>query len=310
MDKIEKIKRHIHYYDLEFDFLDEFVAEDGDQFREVFRIIISLAKTRANIRYQEFGDKAIFIQDVKVEPIDKVIVGKLRCIRKDILPEIMNTKTDEARGIEAKEEEGLVETTHFLIDYSKKRKKLAIEFNQFGAKIGDFVNYIQNIGINKQALKTVGFIPIVKDELSKLQERINRCSEFQVKVHKDNVEKIKALDNQIHSAIKTSIDNFKSDYATLILKFDYREREATKEMNKSVFNLIRKLVKDKSNVELFNHLSVKAEDSDKNNLLENFDLLIDKVKSEISVEKKKRYRTVVSADIFEKMKTELIKKHI
>jgi hypothetical protein len=310
MEQIEKIKRTIHFYYLDFEFTEEFEPEDGDQFREIFRIIIALAKTRANIRYQEFGEKSIFIQDVKVEPVNKVIIGKLRCVRKDILPEIMNTKTDEARGIEAKEEEGLVETTHFVIDYSKKKKKLAIEYNQFGAKIGDFVRYIQNIGVSKKAVKTIGFTPIVKDELSKMQERINRCSEFVVKVHKDNVEKIKTLDDNIYSALQSSIDHFKSDYATLILKFDYKQRTETQEMNKSIFNVIRKLIQDRTKTELFNHLSVKAEDTDKNNLLENFDLLIDKVKSEVSVEKKKRYRTVVSIDIFEKMKSEIVRKHI
>lgn len=310
MEQIEKIKRTIHFYYLDFEFTDEFEPEDGDQFREIFRIIIALAKTRANIRYQVFGEKSIFIQDVKVEPVNKVIIGKLRCVRKDILPEIMNTKTDEARGIEAKEEEGLVETTHFVIDYSKKKKKLAIEYNQFGAKIGDFVRYIQNIGVSKKAVKTIGFTPIVKDELSKMQERINRCSEFVVKVHKDNVEKIKTLDDNIYSALKSSIDHFKSDYATLILKFDYKQRTETQEMNKSIFNVIRKLIQDRTKTELFNHLSVKAEDTDKNNLLENFDLLIDKVKSEVSVEKKKRYRTVVSVDIFEKMKSEIVRKNI
>lgn len=310
MDKKERIKRTINYYDLEFDFLEDFTASDGDKFREIFMIIVSLAKTRANIRYQIFGEKSIFIQDIKFEPDNKVITGKLRCIRKDILPELMNTSTDEARGIDAEDEEGLVETTHFVIDYSKNRKKLAIEFNQFGARIGDFVSYIQNIGINKMALKSVGFTPIVKDELSKLQQRINRCSEFIVKVHKDNIEEIKNLDEQIYSALKASIDHFKSDYATLILKFDYRERESTDEINKSIFNIIRKLIKDKSKTELFNHLSVKAEDEEKNNLLANFDLLIDKVKSEVYVEKRKRYRTVVSADIFERMKLELIAKHI
>jgi len=310
MDEIEKIKRTIHYYEISFDFLDDFLPDDGDQFREIFMIIISLAKTRANIRYQEFGEKSIFIQDVKIEPANKLVIGKLRCVRSDILPEIMNKKTDEARGIEAKDEEGLVETTHFVIDFSKKTKKLAIEYNQFGAKVTDFVHYLQNIGINKKALKTVGFTPIVKNELSKLQDRIKRCSEFIVKVHKDNIEEIKALDDNVYSALKASMDHFHSDYATLILKFDYRQRQETKEINKSIFNIVRKLVKDKTKTELFNTLSVKAEDSDKNELLENFDLLVDKVRSEISVEKKKRYRTVVSIDIFEKIKSELIKKKI
>ena len=216
------------------------------------------------------------MQDLKVETQNKLITGKLRCIRKDLLPEIMNTKTDEARGIDAKEEEGLVETTHFVIDYSKKRKKLAIEFNQFGAKIVDFIKYIQNIGIQKKAIKTIGFTPIVKDELSKLQDRIKRCSEFVVKVHKDNIPKIKELDNALYTVLKASSSHYHSDYASLILKYEYKLHQSTPEINNSVINIIKGLIKDRSKTELFNHLSIKAEDSDKNDLLENFDLLIDK----------------------------------
>lgn len=310
MTKIVKIKRTIHYYYLNFEFLEDFKPDEDDKFHEIFKIIIELAQTRASIRYQTYGEKSIFIQDIKFDPNIKVITGKLRCIRKDLLPEIMNTTTDETRGIEAKEEEGLLETTHFVINYSKSKKKLAIEYNQFGAKINDFINYIQTIGINKKAIKTIGYLPIVKDELSKLQERIKKCSEFTVKVHKNNISKIKSLDNKVYSALKASIDHFKSDYATLTLKFDYKMRQETNDMNASVFNIIRKLIKDKKKTELFNHLSVKAEDSEKNMLLETFDLLIDKLKSEIMVEKKKRYRTIVSSDIFFQMKTELNQKQV
>lgn len=310
IDRIKKINRTIHYYELSFEFNNEFIASDGDQFRELFQLIFNLAKSRAAIRYQTFGEKAIFIQDVKFEPMAKLITGKLRCIRKNLLPEIMNTITDEARGIDAKDEEGLVETTHFIIDFSKKTKNLAIEHNQFGAKIGDFVTYIQAIGTNKNATKSIGFAPIVKDELSKLKSRINRCSEFHVKVHKDNIDKIKSMDKNLYSALNASIEHFKNEYATLILKFDYKRRQATKEINKSIFNIIGKLIKKKTDTEFFNVLTIKAEDSDKNNLLENFDLLIDKVKSEVSVEKKERYRTVVSIDMFNQMKDELEKKKL
>lgn len=310
MSKIKNIKRTINYYYLNFEYLDDFNPDDGDKFRELFRIVIALAKTKASIRYQNFGEKSIFIQDVKIEPENKVIIGKLRSIRKDLLPEIMNTSTDVTRGIEAKDEEGLVETTHFLIDYNKSKPKLAIEYNQSGAKVIDFVKYMQNIGIYKKAIRVVGFTPIVRDELSKIKERINRCSEFIVKVHKDNIEEIKSLDDKIHTVLKLSREHFNNDYATLSLKYDYKVKHDTKEINDSIFNLISKLMKDKTKVELFNTLSVKAEDSDKNNNLEIFDLLIDKVRSVVTVQKKERYRTVISEDIYDKMKKEFIKNKI
>lgn len=306
----DKIKRTINFYELDFKYQDSFNPSDGDQFRELFSIITKLAKTRAKIRYQKFGEKAIFVQNVKFEPTTKTIVGLIRCVRKDILPEIMNTNTDEAKGIEAAEEEGLVETTHFIIDHSGKIKKLAIEYNQFGARINDFISYIQNIGVHHKAIKTAGFRPVVKDELSSIKERINRCSEFIVKVHKDNIEEIQTIDNNLYSALKSSIEHFQSDFATLILKFDYKQRQETEEVNNSIFNIIKGFKKDKKKAYLFNTLQLRAEDSNKNDLLENFDLLIDKLKSEIYVLKKAKYRTVVSDDIFSKMKSELVKRKI
>lgn len=308
--KIVLIEKTIHYYSLNFQFEKDFKPSDGDHFRGLFEIIVSLAKTKARIRYQRFGEKAIFIQDVKFHPHLKQISGKLRCIRTDILPEIMNTKTDEARGIEALAEEGLLETTHFIIDYSKKDKKLALEYNQFGAKINDFVLYIQNIGLHKKAVDALGYSPIIKDELSQYISRINRTSEFIVKIHKDNIEKVKNVDTGIYTAANAALDQFDSEYALLDMKFDYQKKVDTKKVNESIFNTIRNLIKKPENIELFNILSVKAEDENKNNRLEVFDLLVDKVKSNLKVQKQPRYRTIISADIFEKMQAEIIRKKI
>lgn len=308
--KIILIEKTIHYYNLKFQFEKDFKPNDGDHFRGLFEIIVTLAKTKARIRYQRFGEKAIFIQDVKFHPDLKQISGKLRCIRTDILPEIMNTKTDEARGIEALAEEGLLETTHFIIDYSKKDKKLALEYNQFGAKINDFVLYIQNIGLHKKAVDSLGYSPIIKDELSQYINRINRTSEFIVKIHKDNIEEVKDIDTGIYTAAKAALDQFESEYALLDMKFDYQKKTDTKKVNQSIFNTIRNLIKKPENIELFNILSVKAEDENKNNRLEVFDLLVDKVKSNIKVQKQPRYRTIISADIFEKMQAEIIRKKI
>lgn len=305
---MKKIERTINYYQLQFHFNKNFQPISDNKYADIFTMLIQLAKSRAKIRYQQFGEKAIFIHGINLDQSNKLIMGKLRCVRKDLLPEIMDTNTDITRGIDAKDEEGLLETTHFIIDYSQINNPiLSLEFNQFGAKIGDFVLYLKNIGQSKNALIDVGYAPIVRDELSKLKERINRFSEFKVKVHKDNIEKIRNMDNKLYSALKASIEHFNSDNATLILKFDYKQREENKPMNNSISNIINKLINNKENTGLFNILSIKAEDSENNNLLETFDLLIDKVKSRVKVEKRKRYRTIISQDMFEKMRVELRK---
>ncbi len=296
--KIKKVKRKINYYELEFVF-----SEDSN-FEIFFETLTRLAKTRAKIRYQRFGDKFVFIQGI--ENKDNLLKGKMRCVRKDLLPELMNTKTDETKGIEAKEEEGLVETTHFILDYSKKGKVfLALEYNHYGSKITDLVNYVERVGIDQKILDRVGFKPIVKDELEKFQDRVNRFSEFVVTVHKDNIAKVKALDQQIWSTLHHSIEHFGSEYATLRMKFDFKQESENSAIKKSVFNLIKSFSSKPKAKNVFNKLSLRAEDGEKDNLLENFDLLIEKVNSEIKVEKKEKYRTLISVDMFQKMTKEL-----
>lgn len=306
MPEIKKVKRMIHYYELMFDFSDDFDAPpDNDQCRHFFALIKKMATTRSKARYQAFGEKALFLQDVTIKPAEKLITGKMRCIRKDLLPEIMDTNTDEARGIETKEQEGLVETTHFIIDFSKQKKRLAIEYNQFGARIVDFVFYLEKIGEHKKATKRVGFVPLVKDELKGIKERINRCSQFVVKVHKDRIAEIESMDNDLYSALIAAEEHFDSEYVQLTIKFDYKKRTDTKKVGSIIKNLIDSIIKDKNAIDVFNTLEVKAEDSAKNNKLQVFDLLIDKIKDELLVERKPLYRIVVSNDILPKMQEKL-----
>src|SRR5690606_26546332 len=165
--------------------------------------------------------------------------------------------------------------------------------------------YIQKIGIHKKFLSNVGYKPIVADDLDRLKNRINRFSEFVVKVHKDNLPKIKKMDNKIWSALNASIENFQSDYATIILKFDYKQRTEMPQMENSFFNLIKYFKKNPKQKYLFNKLALRAEDEEHNNLLENFDMLIEKINSEIKVERKPKYRTLISVDMFQKMNKEL-----
>ncbi|WP_035677607.1 hypothetical protein [Flavobacterium limnosediminis] len=297
-DKISKVKRVINYYELEFKF------RENNNFNDLFETITTLANTRAKIRYQKYGDKLVFIQGI--ENSENFLKAKMRCVRKDLLPELMNTKTDETKEIEAEEEEGLVETTHFIIDYRNNKIILALEYNHYGSKINDLIHYIQKIGIHKEILDNVGFKAIVKDDLEKFKERINRFSEFVVKVHKDNLAQIKKMDEKIWSSLNASFENFQSDYATIVLKFDYKQRSETPLIQNSVFNILNYFKKHKNQKYLFNKLCLRAEDAEHNNVLENFDLLLEKIHSEIKVERKVKYRTLISVDMFQKMTQELL----
>lgn len=301
------IKRQINYYELNPIFKDEFDAGTEDKFTHLFQVITSLSKTKAEIRYQQYGEKLFFVQDLKFEPETKLVLGKLRCIRMDDFPEIFNTTTDIAREIPSDDVEGVVETTHFIVDYSKSKKKLAFEVNFNGARINEFIHYLQAIGFTKNILEELGFNVITRDVLDTMLNRINRCSEFVIKIHKDNIQKLEEADEDLFKVIELAREKFEQDYVTLSLKFDYKKKSRTDKVRRTISNLAGFLKENDENLETFNKLSVKAEDSDKNNKLEVFDLLVDKLKSDLTVERRQKSKTIISEDIYNKMKKEMIR---
>jgi hypothetical protein len=312
MIKKETIKRTIHYYEFEIKFQEDFIAEDGNQFREFFSQIAKLGETKDAMRYQQVGERKIFIQGVRFS-IDgsKTIEGMLRCVRADLLPEIMNTIDDSTKGLEILENEGIVETTHFIIDYANEVKKIAIEYNLYGAKVTDILYYWDMIGSKCGFTKEgISYRPVTKNELAKLKDRIGKCAELYVCVHKNDVEKVKNIDKNCYSALQITKDSYTPEYAILSLKFDYKQREETKEANLTIKNFINSFTKKPETLKYFNVLKAKTEDKDNNFKLEIFDLLIDKVQSKIVVEKVPKYRTIVSKHMFEVMKIEMKKKKI
>ena len=296
------IKRDVNYYQLDFSFVEK------NDLNIFFETITRLAVTRAKIRYQRFGDKFIFIQGLKNQ--DGIINAKVRCIRLDLFPEIINMVTDDIKEIEGGEYDGIVETTHILIDYRKPKTFISIEYNHQGAKINDVIEYLQRIGVNQGILNNVGFVAIVNNDLGKLKQRMNRISEFTMKIHKDNLPKLKKMDGNLFQSAAAATDHFENEYANIDLKIDYRKFSETPVIRKSIFNILDYLIKNPAERHIFNFLKVRAEDEERSNILENFDLLLDKIYSPIKVQRKRKQKTIISEDMFDKMLIEIDKLHL
>lgn len=296
------IKRDVNYYQLDFSFVEK------NDLNIFFETITRLAVTRAKIRYQRFGDKFIFIQGLKNQ--DGIINAKVRCIRLDLFPEIINMVTDDIKEIEGGEYDGIVETTHILIDYRKPKTFISIEYNHQGAKINDVIEYLQRIGVNQGILNNVGYVAIVNNDLGKLKQRMNRISEFTMKIHKDNLPKLKKMDGNLFQSAAAATDHFENEYANIDLKIDYRKFSETPVIRKSIFNILDYLIKNPAERHIFNFLKVRAEDEERSNILENFDLLLDKIYSPIKVQRKRKQKTIISEDMFDKMLIEIDKLHL
>jgi hypothetical protein len=191
------------------------------------------------------------------------------------------------------------------MDYSKQVKRLCIEFNQFGPRFQELINCLIKIGHDTELLENIGWVSSTRDDLNKLKARIGIITEFVVKVDKSHLYDVEKISGLL-AGMSASQEKFSLDYIMLKLKFDYKSI-SNSEVQNEVMKLIDMLTLNKKNIDLFNKLSVRAQDYEKNKILNTFDLLVDRVKSQVNVLRKEKHRTIVTSDMFEKMYSEIIK---
>lgn len=297
------VKRLINYYELNPSFD---LGKNAKNVSTLLHEINKLNKASDQTRFKLSGNGYVCMHDIKFIPGKKYIRGRLLYIRMDVFPELINTKDTTIRDINAKAEEGVLESTHFLIDCSKNELIMPFEYNHYGPKITDMAYYIQEMGNRFNLKNHCTPVPIVEDNLGSFQKRIQRCSSFRVRVNKNDIQRIKKVNNDLWKALNEADSFGQSQYVELYLKFDYRSLTSTSKVNDLTFDLIKDFQKNPSDLNYFQHLEIKAEDSANNNRLKLFDLLSDKVQSHINIEKREKSRSLNSGDAFEKIEVEYL----
>lgn len=300
---MEYTKRTIHYYELE---LSPFPAKTVDiLIYEIFRHIIELNTHKARERFIKGPGYLSCTREVLFRTNENIIQGKLLRIRMDSFPELIDVAEDIVKDIVKGEDDGVVESTHFMIKYTKKAVTIAMEFNQFGAKINELKWYVDFYLRRLELDCVLLYKSIVQDDIETFFRRINRCSSLMMKVHKDNVKRVQQVSPELFSAANAALEVGESEYVELFIKFDYQKRTDTPEITGKVktwlnfFNRNKELSKS-----IFDDFTVKAEDTDKNYRLEYFDFISDKVKSYVNVQLRPQSRSIVSLDMFEKIEKE------
>ncbi|GAA4055858.1 hypothetical protein [Flavobacterium chungnamense] len=299
--RIQKVERFIHFYGISFEF------EASKTISDLFHTFTTMSKTGAKIRYQYFGDKYVSVYGVDNEK--GIMKGKLRSIRTDAFPEGINMTTDVVEDLDTAKFDGIVETSHFIIDYRKTETVLALEYNHHGAKVEDFIRYIERVAINYKICKKVGYHFLVRNSLASLKKRLGRVSQMTVKIHKSYIPELENADHELLQAAKASVNQFENKYAILNFNIDYKEFDDTPKIKKTIFGILKYFEDNPNKKHIFNYLKVKAEDEELGNKLQVFDLILDKEQSKIRVEKKPLTRVIVSEDIFPKMQREIDKKN-
>lgn len=312
------LPRAIHYYELNWK-VDKNYILDSNKHQSHIQALLSkiahLVSAKNPSRYQRMGDRDIFMNEIINKPMRNGILsmeGKLLAVRKDLFPMLLNTRTDYARDIDHLVDEGIVEATHFIVrhraDKHSDKAILCIEHNHYGAKIADFQYYMMSMGMQNGIIQNLEWIPMVNKALDKFESRIGQISEIKIKVHKDNIKKISDSKVGIFSKIAEIHDHFNEEYLTLYLKYDIREnrRRPTAHAATSPRSFITKQIeylrKTPKAVENFEQFQVRAEDADKQDRIHAFDLLINKIKDTVQVERREQTKSIVSIDMFQKMR--------
>ncbi len=298
------IKRWLYFYELKFEYS---LSEKPESicFIDFWEHISKNSNKDSAEKFKTLGEKDVYLRDVIIDSTNRKIKGKIISIRTDALPEIGDRRTGQVRDMNVEEWEDVIETTHFVMDYSKQVKRLCIEFNQFGPRFQELINCLIKIGHDTELLENIGWVSSTRDDLNKLKARIGIITEFVVKVDKSHLYDVEKISGLL-AGMSASQEKFSLDYIMLKLKFDYKSI-SNSEVQNEVMKLIDMLTLNKRNIDLFNKLSVRAQDYEKNKILNTFDLLVDRVKSQVNVLRKEKHRTIVTSDMFEKMYSEIIK---
>lgn len=271
----------------------------------LFKEIRKLGTAKDLARFEQKGDKLLYITDIKVDATLKQIQGMIYSVRTDVFPEILDITDDKIRDVNATADEGICEKSHFIISYKRKETLLAFEQNNFGAWISDIIYYIEKKGLIYKIWDSLGHLPISNDDLKSTDGKINRVSLVVAKVHKNNIARVKKFDADLFTAFQSASEASYAEYVTLEFKYDYKKVQGGQPIRSLVHKLIGQLANKKSHP--FEILKVKGENAHNNNLLRDFDLLNLWVKSKINIEKRPKTRTLISSDAYDKIKGALFK---
>lgn len=299
----KKVERIINFYEcwIENDSSQKFAIE-------CFKLNKTLIEIKDRSRYLVCADGGYLYVSTssRAELGIAYIQGKIRKIRMDNFPEIMHTFEDRVRDIEAEAAEGVVETTHFVIDLRYERPVVAMEHNQFGPKMGDFSRYLQHISAVGEFTKIVHNSPIIDEKLLRtLQERILNCHRLTIKVNKDDQSQLESLHHGFASGMDACEEFGETKSYEMVINFDDKNHPGTPRANNNILSIVRGFLQKPEYTEHIEKLNLEANDAFNDGKLESFDLLLSKIKRKVIVSRREKSRTVVSAEMFEKLHDEI-----
>ena len=166
---------------------------------------------------------------------------------------------------------------------------------------------MKKVGGKLNLVKSIKYIILTNDNLERLSNSMGDCKFVEVRVLRENIERVKKHDAKLGSILEELGGFFNSNYYTLRLRLDYEHHNADNQ------GIIRKFVKifasKKEELSAYEKFSVEAVNTSKEERkFEAFDLLVDKVKSIITVQRKLNSKVINTSEMFSLMVDEYTNK--
>lgn len=290
-------ERTLFYYDLRFNPFKKFEGVH-DHYIHCLKAIKKFLDDKDDIRIQRRKGTRIFLKDLIIE--DDFIKGKLYKVRDDIFPEVYDFSDEKIRDFEIGDERGLVEATHFVIaKKSSTEAQIIVEYNHYGARTSDIIWYLSKLAKETKIIKGIIPLPIVRDDLDSLKSKIAGIKDFIIRVKKDNISRVNDEDAGLATSLAHAQEYSESELVEIKMTFKYKEVELDESpARKNLFGWLDRFKSKPTTKELFESFQINAENSENDDQMEAFNLLLDKERSVLSVDKKKRSRIIISDSFY------------
>lgn len=237
-----------------------------------------------------------------------VIKGRLCAWRNSDFPFKSTIDDLEIVPLKLAENDGLVEITHFV--YFPEKDILGLEYNYQGPRIGKLTDHINKklnaVGVEKP--RFVDFTPLFDSNTLKQLDKMGEIRAISLMVPKNHLDSIKGLDANIHGALSSAMNFGELEEVELVLRPKKNGRKPILKKPKEFIERLRKLATTEHLSKIFDELKIKAYDTSQNSYRE-FDLLKDKMVSEVSAIKLNEGKGVDSEDMFQKIELSYKTKH-
>ncbi len=284
---METLTRHIYFYQ---------ANPQNASFKEIIDELVLLPDDDKYSEYSD-GQRAFCLLE---QENNGIIKGRLCSWRDSDFPFKSTIGNLEIEPLELAEDDGLVEITHFV--YFPEKDILGLEYNYQGPRIGKLADHINKklnaVGVEKP--RFVDFTPLFDSNTLKQLDKMGEIRAISLMVPKNHLDSIKDLDANIHGALSSAMNFGELEEVELVLRPKKNGRKPILKKPKEFIGRLRKLATAEHLSKIFDELKIKAYDTSLNSYRE-FDLLKDKMVSEVSAVKLNDGKGVDSADMFQKI---------